>query len=400
MSILDLNIDFRFAEGKAPNRYKDLDYLTFLTSNKERAVPCLTFLGPNASGKSNILRALYEFKNIAIHGIANSYRQNRLNKKYNTTVFFLRFVVNNNTYEYSIEYDSLKIHREFLKKNSRELYQISHNKLDFSNIAEKEDRKEKFRNIFHEACLDTYNGTTFFRNSMLSRIKLISPNLNNDILRVFDYISNLKIFPTNTFPYSYSIDLLAAEFGSVDAAFSAIVSSLEKLDINAISKMVFRRTQLEYNESTKTGTWLDNVETYHMDVDKKEVKFNLSEESYGTQLLFGMLGMILYVLKKGQVLVIDEFDRSLHPLLLRAIVYMFKSKTYNQYNAQLVFSCHETSVLEDELLRISEGTFVQNSVNTGTTIKRICDFEGVSNFDNFRKMYMNYQFGAVPYSHI
>jgi AAA15 family ATPase/GTPase len=158
--------------------------------------------------------------------------------------------------------------------------------------------------------------------------------------------------------------------------------------------MEFRREQVASN------AWLNNVNTYHKDIDEKEVKFHISEESYGTQLLFGMLGIILYVLKKGQTLIIDELDRSLHPLLLRAIAHMFKSKVYNQHNAQLIFSAHDTSVLEDELLRISEAAFVQKSVKNGTTACRLCDFEGVSNFDNFRKMYMNYQFGAVPSPHI
>jgi AAA15 family ATPase/GTPase len=79
---------------------------------------------------------------------------------------------------------------------------------------------------------------------------------------------------------------------------------------------------------------------------------------------------------------------------------MFKSKVYNQHNAQLIFSAHDTSVLEDELLRISEAAFVKKSVENGTTVCRLCDFDEVSNFDNFRKMYMNYQFGAVPSPHI
>jgi AAA15 family ATPase/GTPase len=86
-------------------------------------------------------------------------------------------------------------------------------------------------------------------------------------------------------------------------------------------------------------------------------------------------------------------------MLLQAIMHMFKNKAYNRHNAQLIFSAHDTSILEDELLRISEVTFVENSVENGTTAHRLCDFDGISNFDNFRKMYMNYQFGGVPYSH-
>jgi AAA15 family ATPase/GTPase len=63
-SILDLDVDFRFMEGKAPNGHKDSDYLVFLGSDKKRVTPCMTLYGANASGKSNLLRALHEFQRV------------------------------------------------------------------------------------------------------------------------------------------------------------------------------------------------------------------------------------------------------------------------------------------------------------------------------------------------
>jgi len=386
-SILDLDVDFRFSEGKAPNGYKDSDHLIFLESGKQRAVPCLSFFGANASGKSNILKALSVFQRIAATNITKCYRPNKLNEKYDYTQFTLKFVANNKVYEYSIEYDAKEIRCEYLIKNEKELYRISTNKQEFSVAKE-----ENLTNIFHEACFDTYERQKFFRNTLLSRMKLISPNLDDDILRVFDYIDNLQIFPTNSFPHSYSIGLLAGEFGNLEPAFLEISSLLRKLDINIL------RMSLEFTPNNTN--WLNSVDTYRKNIDGKETKFHISEESSGTQLLLGILGVILYVLKKGQILVIDELDRSLHPLLLKVIVRMFKSKAYNQHNAQLIFSAHDTSVLEDELLRISEVAFVQNTLTEGSTASRLCDFEEVSNYDNFRKMYMNYQFGAVPFSYI
>jgi AAA15 family ATPase/GTPase len=374
-SVLDLDVDFRFMEGKAPNGHKDSDYLMFLASGKNRSAPCLTFFGANAGGKSNILRALYEFRRIATSNIANAYRPNKLNPKYSTTVFCLSFAIDKNIYEYSIEYDAQKIHCEYLNKNTKEIYKISGS----GDVSSREDQNEKLKNIFLEACLDTCDGTKFFRNSLLSRVKWLSPNLNDDILKAFDYINNLKIFSSNTFPYSYSIDLLATEFGGTDLAFKEIVGLLGKLDIN-ISNMVLRRTA-EYDEHAKVRRWLDDVSIYHKDINENNVEFCIFEESSGTQLLFGMLGIILYVLRKGQILVIDELDRSLHPMLLQAIMHMFKNKAYNRHNAQLIFSAHDTSILEDELLRIFEVTFVENSVEKGTTAHRLCDFEGISNLD-------------------
>lgn len=74
-SILDMTVDFRFAEGKAPNGYKSWDTLPFIEAeNGQRLVPCLALFGANASGKTNVIRAVSAFKDTVLNKAVEIYR--------------------------------------------------------------------------------------------------------------------------------------------------------------------------------------------------------------------------------------------------------------------------------------------------------------------------------------
>ena len=143
--------------------------------------------------------------------------------------------------------------------------------------------------------------------------------------------------------------------------------------------------------------WRDEITFYHPSATGDFNDLKLSEESLGTQLLFGILGVVLFALKNGSVLIVDELDSSLHPLIVKELVRLFKDKSINTKRAQLIFSLHDTSILEDELMRISEAVFVSNSLEEGTKLARLSEFEGVTNADNFRKLYTEGRLGAVPF---
>ena len=125
-----------------------------------------------------------------------------------------------------------------------------------------------------------------------------------------------------------------------------------------------------------------------------------TEESLGTNLLFGIAELLLMTLQNGNVLVIDELDRSLHPFLLTKIIELFKDKDYNKKNAQLLFTCHSTDILENQTLRVSEVAIITKTLKEGSTIRRLSDFEGLRNTYDFRKMYLDGNFGGIPFPYI
>ena len=80
---------------------------------------------------------------------------------------------------------------------------------------------------------------------------------------------------------------------------------------------------------------------------------------------------MLYVLDNGLVLIIDELENSIHPLLLAELIRLFKDRRYNRNNAQLIFATHNTEVMDHELMRVSEIGIINKTVKNGSQIVRI-----------------------------
>lgn len=145
---------------------------------------------------------------------------------------------------------------------------------------------------------------------------------------------------------------------------------------------------------------VDYIYSYHKDIDGNDVKFKFTEESEGTQIIAGLLGIFLSALDRGATLVIDELERSLHPLLLTEVIRLFKDKRYNTNNAQLIFTAHNTDILDADLLRVSEIAVVKKNIKEGTVLTRVSAFEGIRNVTNFRKQYLNGAFSGIPHPYI
>ena len=124
-------------------------------------------------------------------------------------------------------------------------------------------------------------------------------------------------------------------------------------------------------------------------------KINLKNESDGTQKLFEFAGLILEVLQNGDVLVIDELNKSLHPDLVRFLVKLFNSPL-NQKNAQLIFTTHETSVLRKDLLRRDQIWFCEKDNDRSTRLYPLIDFKPHINREDIEEYYLHGRYGAKP----
>jgi AAA15 family ATPase/GTPase len=101
------------------------------------------------------------------------------------------------------------------------------------------------------------------------------------------------------------------------------------------------------------------------------------------------------------VLLVDELDCSLHPLLMREIVLYFKKRRFNPLGAQLIVTTHNTDILDDSILRLSEIALVRKTVANGTLVRRLIDLknggEDIRNVTNFRKQYLAGFYSGIPH---
>jgi uncharacterized protein len=416
-SILEETISLKYDEGKAPNGYKKSEMLPFLEVGETRLVPCLRLLGPNASGKSNLFEAFFNLQHVIFNGIDKCFKPNKLNYKFSTTLFELEFVTPKNQYNYFIEYNKDQIIKEILNKNHEIFYEINNAKTDFQKIESKGYSKTDFQNLLEVECSAIKDGDRLQQYTFLSKVNAKYPGLDESLSEVFNYFkSKMKVYPTNSFDHSFAINQLIKDETDeeVKNSFHRITELIKKLDID-IEGFVLNRNIKKYNRNDgiqlssqslvklakdEVVVTTDEIISKHKDINNNLVDFKLTEESLGTRILFGLIGVCLCVLDEGATLIIDELDRSLHPILFKQLVKLFKDKRYNRNNAQLIFTTHTTDILDDDLIRVSEVGIVSKTLQSGTTLKRLSDFKDIRNVNNFRKQYLEGRVSGIPFSYV
>ncbi|MCK6542457.1 ATP-binding protein [bacterium] len=129
--------------------------------------------------------------------------------------------------------------------------------------------------------------------------------------------------------------------------------------------------------------------------------FNLEQqESEGTKKFFHLSGPILNALKNGNVFIIDELDTKLHPLLTERIIELFHSPKTNTGNAQLIFATHDTNLLSAHVFRRDQIWFTEKKKDGSTELYSLSDFKKGKKPRNdlaLEKNYLMGKFGGIPY---
>jgi AAA15 family ATPase/GTPase len=321
-------------------------------------------------------------------------------------------VIGKDRFEYRTKFDATEIIEESLSKNGEPIYAIHKLEAEFSaQIRSATYSKEKLSEILRVECSD---GEDHQNKLFLHRIGLAYLGLNADLKNVFRYIECGLLFELNkwSFPLPLSVKILASALGGdEEEALREITDVVRRLDID-ITAIEIDQAELDPVEKNqrggtkndqKTSTKLKfSVTTTHKNVAGNPTFLDFNKhESDGTQRLAGLVGLILYVLKTGVVLLVDELEQSLHPLLMREIVLLFKKRSYNLKGAQLIFTTHNTDILDDSILRLSEIVLVKKTTANGTLVRRLVDAkkdgEDIRNVTNFRKQYLSGFYSGVPH---
>lgn len=140
--------------------------------------------------------------------------------------------------------------------------------------------------------------------------------------------------------------------------------------------------------------YVRRVKTVH-DVDGLSYDFELKEESDGTQRIFDFLPAIQEVSNSDKTYVIDELDRSLHPILVRAMVK--RIITDENMKGQLIFTTHDAGLLDGNVFRNDEIWFAEKDNDTQSTrLYSLDEFRPRADL-NLEKGYLNGRFGAIPF---
>jgi energy-coupling factor transporter ATP-binding protein EcfA2 len=163
-------------------------------------------------------------------------------------------------------------------------------------------------------------------------------------------------------------------------------------------KELFGQLQKMLGARLKSGS---KIELLHESVDPNQrFRVPLTQESAGTKSWLSLIGRILFALRYGEVLIVDEIDASLHPRLSATLITIFKdAKQFNPNGAQLIFTTHDVSflgaLLDEDLLSRDEVWFTEKDHEGTTSLYSLVDFKP-RKAENIERGYLQGRYGALP----
>jgi AAA15 family ATPase/GTPase len=401
ISLLEFSVEnFKIFKEKATfSMFARKSEHTFQKNGQNLLKTSLIF-GPNASGKSSLLNAFTFIRNAIINSTNNQensvlpYQPFMLGNHENKPIFFeVIFLLGNKIFQYNFSY----LKERIITENLLEISSTGKEKVHFK-------REEQKISVFldFKKSKDVANVKTRKEVLFLSA----ASQWNNDLaMKIVEGFKDANVIsgPESSYYRGYTIKL----FKDDQERKTEILDFLKKADFciedGAVEKMElpeFVRKQIPLMPNTKNiPNEIDTVFFSHGKFDAKGkkigvTKFNLGDESAGTQKFFDVLGPIVDTLKNGKVLFIDEFDNSLHPLLTKFIVDLFEKN--NSENAQLIVTTHDTSLLSYKELNKEQFWFTEKDKHGAAKIFSLAEFD-VRNDIEFSKKYLEGRFGALPF---
>lgn len=373
---------------------KDLLGNTFVC-NDERILKTVAIYGANASGKSNVIKAVRACVQMIFE--SHNYNENtvftftpfKFGGVGKPSKFYIRFMIEGVEYEYSFTLTNTEIITEELY-----FYPMGRRKLVFARDERKgPDKKDiyEFRTAIRrpmDVAANTSKKTLF-----VSRASQMDRDVAKDVFRYFNERFILNYLGYN----SYSIEsLLNANKDLIlkvlKIADSDIVDIRSQHELRPLTTAVFdsQSNQLISRDDIQKPQL--KITTFHK--NNPEVPFDFySEESSGTQDFFHMMLTILNIIRGNKVLMIDEISSGLHVKLVEYILNLF----HQSESAQLIFSTHNTNLLNMKKMRKDQVYFVNKRDDGSSDLYSLFDYKDFRETMDAEKAYLQGRFDAIPY---
>lgn len=379
--------------------------VTHLASTGLKSAPhalrTVVVYGPNASGKSSLLRALDYMRAV----VAESATVIQPGQTYNVQPFKLDPATAHQPTEFEIT---------FLLSGVRHQYAFAMTPQRIVSESLLVYRSSKPTQLFSRQHIDgdgyDYEFSTYLTGPRKLWQESTRPNalflsmsaqLNSEQLSpVFNWIvRNITFLPAGaTVLPDFTTALLATEHGRASIREFLSAADISIADVQAVPRKGMH-AQLVMNASGLQSSQEERefmMPVFEHSTPKGSAKFELHDESEGTQRLYGLIAPVLDCLRDGRVLVVDELDSSLHTLLVRRLITMFQTPELNPNGAQLIFSTHDTSLLDHTLFRRDQIWFTEKDADQATRLYPLTDFSPRKQ-EAWERGYLAGRYGAVPF---
>lgn len=364
--------------------------------------------GPNAAGKSNVIKALTEMGSIVRNSASTSQEGDMIS--------VTPYLFNDSTAKQATEFEMV-----FINEDVRYQYGFSATKSHIIEewlIAYPKGRPQRwFSRAFNEKSKSyEYKFSDFlsgqravWQNATRSNALFLSTavQLNSDQLKpVFNWFKD-KLRPANVNGWGPNFTASLCENSSTkkqilrflkaaDFDIHDIQIETEKFDPNLLPDK-FPATIKEKISKEMKGKEIIDIKTIHKTDNGNLVTLDFKDESDGTQKFFSFAGLWIDILKHGHILVVDELHDNLHPEMVKYLIDLFHSNRTNPNNAQLIFTTHETSILSQEIFRRDQIWFCEKDNSQATTLYPLTDFSPRKEKENIELGYLSGRYGALPF---
>ncbi len=365
----------------AISAYKEHDSNLIDIGAKEKFLRVAAIYGANASGKSNFVWAMRLFQRIVVESLNNvdegtesvleqysmpfSFEENVGNSE-----FEMVQVINNDEYRYGFEYNSEVIVMEWLYKKNLD---TSRKTIIFERTTHNVDLGASIRKEC-EAYKEQIPSETLVL-SFFNKLKLKT----NVFREVYSGIMDILIFSSNACENTRVLDAVLPKI--IDDKKEKLLKFLAAIDTGI--------KDIDYDEKEKEIDFVtfhkgENGELYPLDL------YNESEGTIKSIMLFIHAQMTIY---RDGVILIDELNVKLHPLLLKFIIDLFYD---NRSKAQLIYTTHDTTLMDKKFFRRDQIWFVQKDELGYSELCALSDFK-VRSDASFEKDYLSGVYGGIPF---
>ena len=358
--------------------------------NDEMYLPVSAIYGPNGGGKSNVLAALHTL-------VAKILRPLYATEDNEDKVLLQKRIIIE-PFAFSDSKNEPTEFELFFRTDSAEYRYILHVKRDVV-IYESLDRVKL--ETGRRSALYTRDDKGIVLKGAFAKLKV-----SDDLSKTLTLLSYLGIaYKGNAVVkdvlnwFEFGVDFL--NYGNPIQELRMAISTSE--DVKHLMLEMIQEMDLDIVDFRVEEKENDRIEVFtkHL-VNDVETELSLSDESSGTKKLFGLLPFIAASLLDGTVLVIDELDAKIHPVLLRHIIMMFNDMNINRHKAQLIVTSHDLSTMNSEVFRRDEIWFVAKGNVQNSKLYSLVEFknekgESVRKDAKFDKQYLEGKYGADPY---
>ena len=375
-----------------------------IEGNKLRLLNSAAIYGANASGKSNILKALtrlmsyFHTLNIDVDDNIPYYEPFELDKSClsQPSIFKLSFIIEGIMYKYQIAFDSREVH---------------HEQLDFYPHKRQANLFIRTKNEVKRG--DYFQDKRFFSSKALTKYPYLSKVAREEheqMQKIYEYLKSYIFFAANNnTDMRSSLVREVNQILQLDQKLKRKLDKLIRIADTHIEQLKIEEKNVDFNfddqvqEEIKKNIGDNNYEVFAVHktrdglLEGEEANFPFfQKESIGTIRLYVLGAVMLVMLERGSILLIDEIDNSLHPKLCKFLIKLFHHPSTNPLNAQLIFASHETTLLDRELLRKDQIWFTEKNKYGETQLFSVQDFEKVKGDEPFDLWYMQGKFGGQP----